>query len=361
MTLRSVLGGTLAASFLFCFYGCATSGDDAPTTSAASSGTGAGSGAGGGGGAAASTATGQGGDDTFDAGASGGSDPGESIIYAHTDTTLFRLDAESPTLDLTLIGDFDCVGGEGQDVSMTDLAVDGEEQLWGISQGAVHPLTVEDGVVHCGTPIPLDNPLGVRFYGLTFAPKGVLDPNKEVLVAGNTAGELWSIDEGGGLAKRGRFGKVPADDGHGHSFPNAGKDWELSGDIVFLANGGAPVGFATVRDCPDPPQSTNCNPINTLLEIDVASLAAGSEQIVTKAVRGQIVGSPGCSDGLGGDYGGMYGIAAWDAKVFGLSRTGNLVEIDPVDGTGCLVKTYPSYKFAGAGVTTIAPIEPPPS
>ncbi len=291
-----------------------------------------------------------------------GTEPaGPPIIYAHTDTTLFELDPTSPQLALKELGDFDCVGGAGQDPAITDFAVDKALTLWGVSRTAVHPLTVQNGSVHCGTPIPLDASKDVSFYALTFAPKGVLDPAKEVLVAGNTAGELWAIDGNGALSQHGTFGKVPNDDGNGNAYDqaNVGKAWELSGDVVFLANAGNPVGFATVRDCPSPPSTNGCNPVNTLIEIDVGKLGSASTGSVTKAVRGQIVKRKGCNDATQGDYGNMYGIAAWDKKVYGFSRSGNLVEIDTVDGTGCLVQAYAADKFSGAGVTTLAPIQPP--
>ena len=56
----------------------------------------------------------------------------------------------------------------------------------------------------------------------------------------------------------------------------------------------------------------------------------------------------------------MFGIAAWNDKVYGMSRAGNLVDIDITDGAGCLVQGYPDSKFSGAGVTTLAPVIPPP-
>lgn len=286
---------------------------------------------------------------------------GPSLVYAHTDTTLFQLDPTSPTLALTTIGDFDCIGGSGNDTAMTDLAVDESQALWGISANAVHPLAIQGGAVHCAAPIALNNPKAVHFYGLSFAPAGVLDPAKEVLVGGNTAGELWAIDAQGNLSQRGTFGTVPTDDGNGHPYPkaNVGKPWELSGDIVFLTNGGSPVGFATVRDCPNPPSATGCNATNTLLEIDVPALASATTQSVAKAIRGQIVKRAGCADPTT-SFGNVYGIAAWEAQVYGFSRTGDLVAIDTSDGSGCLVQAYASDKFAGAGVTTLAPVKPPP-
>jgi hypothetical protein len=295
-------------------------------------------------------------------GIDGGTETVKTILYAHTDTTLYQIDTDNPDLAVTVLGDFACVGDTtaGQDPSMTDLAVDKDGNLWGVSAKAVHALTVKDGAVECGQEITLKASSKVSFYGLTFAPAGVFDPDNEVLVAGNNDGELWTIGTDGTLTQRGTFGTVPKDDGHGHSFDNPGKAFELSGDIVFLANKGKPVGYATVRDCPNPPSTNGCGKINTLIEIDVAKMATATTGSVRKAVRGQIVQSKGCNDGItDGDYGSMYGIAAWGDKVFGFARTGNLVEINVGDGSGCLVKAYPSNKFAGAGVTTVAPVEPP--
>jgi len=288
----------------------------------------------------------------------------DHLIYAHTGDTLYSLDPKSPTLALKPEGIFDCVGqNAGQVSSMTDLAVDQSSKLWGISASAVHPLAIQNGVVHCGTPIVLNKPQTVKFFGLTFAPAGVLHPTKEVLVAGDTSGTLWVLDEQGNSAQRGTFGTVPANDGHGHSYPsmNVGKNWALSGDIVFLANNGLPVGFATVRDCSDPSNIQTCNTTDTLLELNLDVLAtAGPQTIITKSIRGQVVKRLGCNDSTSSGYGGMYGIGAWNDKVYGFSVNGKLVEIETGDGSACLVKEYAGYKFAGAGVTTLAPFMPPP-
>jgi hypothetical protein len=189
-----------------------------------------------------------------------------------------------------------------------------------------------------------------------------LHPDEEVLVAGNSAGELWQIDENGNLTVRGNFGIVPPNDGNGHSYANAGKAWELSGDIAFFDNGGSPIGFATVRDCPDPPSTAGCNTIDTLVELDMGALATASGGSVTKSVRGLLVKSPGCTDSVQG-YGRVYGIAGFQGKVLGFSRaTGNgaSLAIDNVDGTACAVETFPGIEWAGAGITTVAPVVPPP-
>jgi hypothetical protein len=293
---------------------------------------------------------------------------GELLLYAHTDTVLYRADPAMQPVTLTRIGTFDCIGGTGQDASMTDVAVDKDGKLFAVSNTAAYPIEITGGTVHCMDTWTL--PSGAHFYGLTFAPAGVLAAS-EMLVGANSAGELWAIGNTGATTQVGTFGNVPANDGHGHTYDsaNVGLPWELSGDIVFLTNAGSPVGFATVRDCPEPPYSTNCNAIDTLIEINVPALALGNTSSVTKSVRGQVVKGTGCNDPdttLG--YGSVYGIAAWNAKVYGFSRLrsgetltgGNLVEISNVDGTACLVENYANDKFAGAGVTTLAPVIPVP-
>jgi hypothetical protein len=329
-----------------------------------------------------SSGSGMGGDaglelDGLGVGSTGSGGPGGDaaapsyLIYASTDTTMFTLDPTSPKLTLTTVGNFDCIGPSGtpgqQSTAMTDLAVDQHQNIWGLSSYGVRPLTVQGTTVHCGTEIYVHvtdpnstNPSFpyIKFEALTFAPQNTIKAG-EVLVAGDTNGQLFSIEPPSTITQHGQFGTVPPDDGHGHAYLYPGKAWELSGDIVFLSNNGSPVGFATVRDCPNPPDNTGCNPIDTLIEIDMTALAQAGTQSVLKAIRGQVVKGPGCGDTSTG-YGSMYGIASWNANVYGFSRSGNLVRISNVDGTACLVQNYPTDFFSGAAVTTVAPVLPPP-
>ncbi|MGC4117754.1 MAG: hypothetical protein QM765_25000 [Myxococcales bacterium] len=274
---------------------------------------------------------------------------GPTLIFAHTGTTLFKGSPNTAPMTLDPVGDFDCG-------SQTDIAIDKDGKLFGVSSSAVHPIEINGSTVHCSATWTIKNSGSGSFYGLTFAPAGVLGTN-EMLVAANSAGELWAVDDQGNATQVGTFGTVPADDGHGHTYKaaNVGKAWELSGDIVFLTNSGSPVGFATVVDCPNPPSKTGCNTVDTLVEIDVPKLSLGNKTSVTKSVRGQVVKSSTCADTSTG-YGSMYGIAAWDTKVYGFSYAGHLVEISNKDGSACLVETYADKKFAGAGVTTLAPV-----
>jgi hypothetical protein len=321
-----------------------------------------------GGGAGATTTTAMGGSGAggglIGGGTTGGAPPDvPPIFYVHTNTTLYQGDPSKPDLAITLVGDVECIGGAGQDTSLTDLAVSATGELWGISKTNVYKLEIAGAVVKCTQTIPLQNPAAIRFYGLTFAPKGVIDPDKEVLIAGNTAGELWQVDASGVLTQRGTLGTVPVNDGNGHTYPNAGKKWELSGDLVFLDNGGMPAGFATVRDCPNPPSSQSCDPIDTLVELNVPKLKTATTESVVKSLRGQIVKSPGCPDADAG-YGSVFGITAWKDKVYGFSRASNTVgyalTINNDTGTACVIKSF-DQPWSGAGITTIAPVDIPPA
>ena len=329
------------------------------------------SGGGDGAGAAPTSSTGQGGaasssaqssSSGFMSSSTGAGGAAPSILYVHSNTTLYEADPSEMPLTLATLGDFDCIGGPGESTSMTDIAVNAEGEVWAISTTRVYRLDLSGSGVVCAEIIELDNPQGISFYGMTFAPKGVLSPTEEVLIAGNSAGELWSIDAGGNLARRGTLGVVPADDGHGHAYDNAGQPWELSGDIAFFENNGSPIGFATVRDCPDPPSTNGCNEIDTLVELDVPALATSTTQSVLKNVRGQVVRASDCSDSEPG-YGSVYGIGAWLGTVYGFSRrdgNGYAIAIDNVDGTACLLEAFPGSPWAGAGNTTIADVIAPP-
>jgi hypothetical protein len=307
----------------------------------------------------------------------GGGDAGSYLIFADTDTQLFTLDPTQPSIPITLVGTFDCIGPSGspnqQSTAMTDLAVDRSQNLWGLSSYAVRKLDVMGTTVHCEAEIQVHVPDPnatdpsfpyIKFEALTFAPEGVIKPNVEVLVAGDTAGQLWAIDTSTSpatITQHGAFGTVPADDGHGHTYTYPGGLWELSGDIVFLANNGSPVGFATVRDCPMPPDNSGCNETDTLIEIDMTALGQAGTQSVTKSIRGQVIEGSSCGGNGSYGFGSLFGIASWNSNIYGFARSGDLVQISNVDGTACLVKAYAADLFSGAAVTTVAPVIPPPT
>jgi len=294
----------------------------------------------------------------------------DTVLYAHDKSTLYAVDPKDPALKLTTVGTFDCIGPNGEP-SMTDMAVDAEGKLYGVSAHAVFldmQIDAIGKVVGCTTgkvPIDAGTAGDARFYGLTFAPPTAALGNKETLIGANAIGELYAIDTtDGSLTLVGRFGAVPANDGNGHVYDatHVGKPWGLSGDMVFFGNEGSPVGFATLRDCEDPSQGpATCSPVDTLVEIDVTKLApagVGGAAVVTKSIRGKVLPA-GCSEESCG-FGAMYGIAAYEDRVYGFSYGGSIVSIDNSTGQAKLIGsplTQPG--FAGAGVTTSARVIAP--
>jgi hypothetical protein len=266
---------------------------------------------------------------------------------------LYEFNQASPSAPPTTVGAFDCIGGTGQDAAMNDLALDQAGNLWAVSAHNVYSVAVQGSTAHCATTVPLALGTGTTLVGLSFAPAGVLDPTKEVLAAVDTGGSLWAVNTVTGiLTQHGTLGVVPANDGRGHSYANVGKTWEAL-DIVLLANGGNPVGYATVRDCPTPPSTVGCDTIDTLVALNMTQLGQATTQSVVSQVLGEIVKAAGCSDTATG-YGSLFGVAAWSGSVLGFSRTGSIVQISEVDGTGCPLQKA-SALWTGAGINTQAP------
>ena len=295
---------------------------------------------------------------------------GKTLLYAHDNTTLYQIDPTDPKLAATSLGTFDCIGSGGAS-SMTDLAVDDGENLFGLAASAVFVgMKVGPGGVQCAQgkvaisagAVSADR---AKFYGESFAPKGTLDPSAQALVIGNDQGEMYRVDPAtGALTIVGTFGTVPATDGNGNAYPSGtgggapGTTFQMSGDIVFLDNGGTPLGFATVRDCSG---TSTCSKVDTLVELDLTKMKGGNTGSLVKAVRGQVRKAASCADASNASYGGMYGIAAYEDKIIGFSHDGFIVSISNVDGTACLIHDYSgTIAFDGAGVTTSAPVTAPP-
>ncbi|MEO6419106.1 MAG: hypothetical protein ABIP39_06850, partial [Polyangiaceae bacterium] len=266
------------------------------------------------------------------------------VFYANSDTTLYQLDPQNLTAPITKIGQFDCVPS-GTTV-MTDIAVSRTGKVYGVSAAAAWPLTITGSTVHCDAKWPLS--YDTHFNGLTFAPENTVAA-EEVLIGGNAKGELWRIDTGTGAATQ--IGTLGTD-------TVTGLPWTVSGDMVFVANGGNPIGFASVRTCP--PGAQYCSYDDSLMEIDVKALKPGTQSVM-KSLRGKVSRGAWCTNTASPKtFGSIYGVVAYEDKVFGFSRRGDFIEMHNGDGTGCLVSANADIAFAGAGITTIAPVTPPP-
>ncbi len=267
-----------------------------------------------------------------------GNDPNAPVIYAHSDTELYAMDPTSQAI--TDLGAFD--DGSGSTPVITDLAVDGDGALWVNSESAIYRATIGSGTVSLSLVAQIALKTSQKFYALGFAPAGVLGSN-ETLVAGDNLGVLYAIDTSGQTVELGSFGADAS-----------GNAYELSGDIVFYTQNGAPRGLATVRSCS---KSGTCSEANDILaEIDVAAMSAAyAKKSPASSLKKQLLGA-------GTGFGHLYGVGAWNDSVFAFARASSstpaqLVVIDGT-GNGKVVKTFGdiSAGWSGAGVTTKAPI-----
>jgi hypothetical protein len=223
-------------------------------------------------------------------------------VYVHSYDNLYAVDPE--TLEVTLIGPFLWPVGFEEEM-MTDIAIDRDGNITGISFGAVY--AVDKDTVQCTF---LSNLKGQQFNGLSWVPEGLIDPGGEVLIGSGLQGSVWRINPmTGESVEIGDYGGVV----------------ESSGDIVSVA------GFGTVATVKN--GSTN----DYLARID---------ELTGNAT---IIGSTGYPD--------IWGVGYWHNKVFGFVATNEFVLIDVDTGAATYVSTGPE-NWAGAGVTTMAPIVP---
>jgi hypothetical protein len=281
-----------------------------------------------------------------DGASSGGEGGGTTVstIYAHTDTELYTMDPS--TLKVTDIGPFQSASPLGG--AVTDLAVNALGEVFVNTETAVyHAAVPASGPVNLTLVTTIANQMGQYFYALGFAPAGVLGSG-EGLVAGDNNGELWYIDTSSSSS-------TPQDLGGFGMDPN-GNTWELSGDVVFYTQNGAPTGLATIRSC-----GSSCNATNdSLAAIDMAALAQAyaSKTAAPTLLKGTY--------GAGTSYGDLFGLGAWGDKAYGFARAhsgmpAQLVAIDGTTGAGTSLQTFANITkgWSGAGVTTKAVINVP--
>jgi hypothetical protein len=235
-----------------------------------------------------------------DAAADAPLEPFDGAVYAHSYQKLYKVNPD--TFQVTLVGTFGWPQGPEADL-MTDIAVDKNENITGITFGAVYSVNKTTAEVTL-----LSTLTGEQFNGLTFLPQ----PNgDEILVGTGLGGTLWKIDPTGTNAPM-QIGAY-------------GGQMISSGDLVSVA------GFGTVATV------KNGSEADYLARIDETT------------GNGTIIGPTGYAD--------IWGIGFWRNKVFGFVATNQFVVIDVATGVATYISTGPE-NWAGAGVTTHAPTNP---
>ena len=274
-------------------------------------------------------------------GSSSGGGNGPPLIYAHTDTELYSMDPTSHTL--TDIGPFS--DGSGTPPTITDLAVDGNGNVWVNSETTVYKAAVPTSPGTVTLTVSTQLGTSTKFYALGFTPAGTLETG-ESLIAGDSKGDLYYVDQTGVAAPQnlGSFGPAPT-----------GGTYELSGDVVFYELNGSARGLATVRACKT---SSSCSSTSDLLvEVNISKL---QQAYTSKSPAASLLQQ---SLGSGTGYGRLFGVGAWGSSVYAFSRASGsssqaqLIQIDS-SGVGTSLQSFPNITagWSGAGVTTKAQV-----
>ena len=243
-------------------------------------------------------------DGTSDAGTTSdgppGSTEGTTYVYAHTATELYRVDPDS--YDIQLVAEFDWPSTDDQ---MTDLAIDKTGRMIGLSFGAVYSV---DPATAKATRLSYTT--GGEFNGMSFVPADMVGrTGDDVLVATRNAdGQVFTIDPtSGDIAAIGDMGGA----------------YNSSGDLCAIA------GFGTAQ-----------------------TVDGSSSDVLVKLAPLTFAAAP-APDATG--YADIWGVAFWKGKVFGFTKGGQFILIDPATGAGSVVKTG-GPQWWGAAVTTVAPV-----
>ncbi len=233
----------------------------------------------------------------------GGGQAGESVIFAHTGPTLFRIDAD--TLELSEVGDFQWPAGINGD-AITDIAIDGDGKITAVSNTRVY--SVDSSTAAATLLSTLE--AGHQFNALSWLPAGTIPGTSgEVLIGAAGDGSFWRIDPSTGAATlQGTYGN----------------GYKSSGDLVSIEGAGT---FATVKD----------GTMERLVRLDPVTGA-------TTPVGGPLAFTK------------IFGLAYWKGQLYGFTAGGALVVIDPTSGGSSLQQMTPGMVWYGAGVTTQAPI-----
>lgn len=231
--------------------------------------------------------------------------PGKALagfVYAHTSSQLYTMDAFS--YDVALVGNFSFNGSPGQ---VTDIAID----RWGV----VYAVTFNDLFV-CNPQTAqcfylADLPQS--FNGLTMVPPGTLDPDDDTLIGIANSGAWYQMTVNGQQAMLNQIGQ------YGGNMTSAGDVFSIEGEGTFGAVNKPGVNNGNVI--------VESNPLNGNV-LDELATAVG--------------------------YTTIYGLAGWQGIIFAFNSGGEIVAIDPADGTVTFIKDTPQ-SWWGAGVFTVLP------
>jgi hypothetical protein len=250
-------------------------------------------------------------DASIDSPGSDGNNSLPSRVYAHSGQMLYRID--TMTMAVIPIGPFLNLDTQ----SMTDIAVDRDERMIGVTLDRIFEVNVATGeATFLADFTGTDN-----LTSLSFVPANPANPDgPEMLVAATDTGAVIRIDVVGSTATS----TVIGDYGQ-----HQGVDIISSGDIVYVKDFG------------------------TVATVDVGN---GPDYVATLDPNN---GWQATVIGAGTGYDKIFGVAFWGGTLYGFTddgaSAGSFVRLDIVSGGATLIQAG-AIRWFGAGVTTIAPI-----
>ncbi|MSP90596.1 MAG: hypothetical protein EXR79_02135 [Myxococcales bacterium] len=223
-------------------------------------------------------------------------------LYAHTADALFRLDLA--TKAIVEVGKFTFDKSKGL---VTDIAVDAGGKLYAVTHTDVFVCGIANA--KCAWIADLPSP----FNGLTFVPKGTVDPGADVLVGIGETGSWNHIQIAGGKTTIKKLGNYPA-------------GWLSSGDAFSVDGIGT---YATLK---------GKSPTDTLVRVNPKTGAID-----------QFVGETGVDN--------LFGLAWWQGVFYAFSSAGMVYTLDVQTGKATPVQGIAvpkGVKWWGAGVSTRA-------
>ncbi len=240
-----------------------------------------------------------------------------SRVYAHdgkvgnSPSSLYLMN--SATLATTKIGEMPALGTQ----SLTDLAVDKDDNIVGITFNKLFSINATTGAATLIGPMDVDNATS-----LSFVPSDLDDPSSpDILVTASSFGDVVKIDPTTGVTTMlGNYGTFN------------GMQVVSSGDLFGVHGVGI---FATVD----------------VGNVDGNDFLASVDPVTWKATP---IGTAGTG------FNKIFGLGYWGGTIYGFvdlgaGSGGQMIQIDPVTGVGTMLSSSP-IRWFGAGVATDAPI-----
>jgi hypothetical protein len=224
------------------------------------------------------------------------------VIYAHTSGTLYTMDVDAPYA-IGQVGNFSFPnGGNG---SVTDCAID----RWGV----LYVITFDN--LHVCNPATAEcynlAAIGESSNGMTFIPPGVIEPADDSLIGIANSGSWRHMELVGNMVNMMVIGSY-------------GPGYSSSGDAFSIENVGT---YGSVN-------GAGFNDI--IVEVDPAS--------------GDVLSELATLTG----YTSTYGLAGWEGAIFAFDETGDVLLVDPADGTWAPINMT-NQSWWGACVGTVIP------